>query len=143
MLAVDLFTSLISFRGMLFVPLTTCPPLTTLYSVHFTHLSTSRHKKHPHFAPSLPLISVTTYAKKQCISNGLFSLTAKNLGIVFNNLIMTIFYTKARFLTYQLLESNAPKTTYNFYACLFFRGSIKFITGFPIGDIGHNPFFFA
>ena len=43
-----------------------------LRTVHFAHLSTALHKKHPHLAPSLPLISVATYAKYQHISNRFF-----------------------------------------------------------------------
>jgi len=42
---------------------------------------------------------------------------------------------------FRLPELNAPKTTYDFYACLLFGGSIKVTTDFTVGDIGHNTFF--
>lgn len=51
-LAVGSFSSLISFRGSQFVPHTR-PPFTTLRSVHFTHLSTTRHKWFLHSTPQI------------------------------------------------------------------------------------------
>jgi len=52
MLAVGSFSSLITFQGTAFVP--HCrPPFTSLRSVHFSHLSTARHKWHPHSTPQI------------------------------------------------------------------------------------------
>jgi hypothetical protein len=52
-----------------------------------------------------------------------------------------ILLNKASFQPFRQSENNAPKTTYDFYACLFFNGRIKVITDFPSGDSSHNTFF--
>jgi hypothetical protein len=92
LLAVGSFSSLIAFRGLCSC-LISRPPFTSLRSVYFTHLSAARHKKRPYFAPSLPLISVITYAKNQRISNGLFPLNATNLFQYFQQMNSKSFFT--------------------------------------------------
>jgi hypothetical protein len=57
------------------------------------------------------------------------------------NKIIILFLAHTGLQPFWQLKNNALKTTYDFYAFSFSRGSIKVTTGFQIRDIGHNTFF--
>ena len=115
----------------------------TTYAFIFFHYHIARHKKCFNFN-ALYQRFATTYATFQHNSNGLFFLNATSWS---KDYISTKWIV--RFLLSEKWvpsrpgkpENNAQKITHDFYACLFFGGSIKVITDFLIGSSDTISFF--